>query len=116
MENALFWTRIGITANNGQICAAGSRIYVQESIYDRFIEAYKKAAEENPTVAGDPLDERTTKSPIVSNAQHQKILGYIAQGKASGARLLFGGDRIGEKGYFVQVSQLQLLPPGLKRF
>lgn len=77
---------------------------MQESIYERFLEAYKKAAEENPTVAGDPLDTKTTKSPVVSNAQHQKILGFIRQGRESGARLLFGGERIGEKGYFVQVS------------
>lgn len=101
-ENALLWTRIGITANNGQICAAGSRIYVQDSIYDRFVEAYKKAAADAPTVAGDPLDAATTKGPIVSSAQHQKILDYIRQGKECGARLLFGGERIGDKGYFVQ--------------
>ncbi|KAJ5525938.1 hypothetical protein N7494_012588 [Penicillium frequentans] len=101
-ENALLWTRIGITANNGQICAAGSRIYVQESIYDRFIEAYKKAAADAPTVAGDPLDSATTKGPIVSSAQHKKVLDYIRQGKECGARLLFGGEQIGEKGYFVQ--------------
>lgn len=102
LENALLWTRIGITANNGQICAAGSRIYVQESIYERFLDAYKKAAAAAPTVAGNPLDASTTKGPIVSQAQHQKILDFIRQGQESGARLLFGGERIGEKGYFVQ--------------
>jgi aldehyde dehydrogenase (NAD+) len=101
LENALLWTRIGITANNGQICAAGSRIYVQASIYDKFVEAYTKASAA-PTVAGNPLDTSTTKGPIVSQAQHQKILDYIRQGKESGARLLFGGERIGDKGYFVQ--------------
>lgn len=102
LDNALLWTRIGITANNGQICAAGSRIYVQEPIYEHFLEAYKKAAAAAPTVAGDPLDASTTKGPIVSQAQHQKILNYIQQGKESGARLLFGGERIGDVGYFVQ--------------
>lgn len=102
LENALFWTRIGITANNGQICAAGSRIYVQERIYDRFIEAYKQAAANAPTVAGNPLETSTTKGPVVSCTQHQKILDYIRQGKQSGARLLFGGEPIGSKGYFVQ--------------
>ncbi|KAJ6000843.1 hypothetical protein N7481_001252 [Penicillium waksmanii] len=101
-ENALFWTRIGITANNGQICAAGSRIYVQDGIYDRFIEAYKQAAANAPTVAGNPLETSTTKGPVVSCAQHQKVLDYIRQGKQSGARLLFGGEQIGSKGYFVQ--------------
>lgn len=102
LQNALLWTRIGITANNGQICAAGSRIYVHESIYERFIEAYTQAAENAPTVAGNPLDTSTTKGPVVSHAQHQKILEYIRQGKQSGARLLFGGQRIGDRGYFVQ--------------
>ena len=102
LENALLWTRIGITENNGQICAAGSRIYVQADIYDRFIEAYKKAAATASTVAGNPLDPTTTKGPVISRIQHEKILDYIRQGKESGARLLFGGERIGEKGYFVQ--------------
>jgi aldehyde dehydrogenase (NAD+) len=102
LGNALLWTRIGITANNGQICAAGSRIYVQESIYDRFVEAYQRATANAPSVAGNPLDAATTKGPVVNYAQHQKILDYIRQGKESGARLLFGGERIGHKGYFVQ--------------
>ncbi|KAF7118912.1 hypothetical protein CNMCM5793_008548 [Aspergillus hiratsukae] len=102
LANALLWTRIGITANNGQICAAGSRIYVQDTIYDKFLEAYIRAAKENPGVAGDPLDPATTKGPIVNGAQHQRILGYIAQGKEAGARLLFGGETVGEKGYFVE--------------
>ena len=102
LSNALLWTRIGITANNGQICAAGSRIYVHEPIYDRFIEAYKKASAEAPTVAGNPLEQSTTKGPVVSRVQHQKIMDYIRQGRESGARLLFGGDKIGEQGYFVQ--------------
>jgi aldehyde dehydrogenase (NAD+) len=102
LDNALLWTRVGITANNGQICAAGSRIYVQASIYDRFLEAYKDAAMAAPTVAGDPLDGSTTKGPIVNRAQHEKILDYIRQGKESGARLLFGGEKIGDQGYFVE--------------
>ncbi|KAI2677315.1 hypothetical protein CBS147317_8256 [Penicillium roqueforti] len=102
IENALLWTRIGITANNGQICAAGSRIYVQATIYDRFVEAFKKAAADAPTVAGNPLDASTTKGPVVSRAQHEKILDYIRQGKQSGAKLLFGGEQIGDRGYFVE--------------
>jgi aldehyde dehydrogenase (NAD+) len=102
LDNALLWTRIGITANNGQICAAGSRIYVQRTIYEKFIEAYKNASESSPAVAGNPLDPTTTKGPIVSSAQHKKILSYIEQGKQCGARLLFGGEKVGEKGYFVQ--------------
>ncbi|EAW11714.1 putative aldehyde dehydrogenase [Aspergillus clavatus NRRL 1] len=102
LENALFWTRIGITANNGQTCAAGSRIYVHERVYHRFLDAYAKASADAPAVVGDPLDPATTKGPIVNAAQHRRILGYIAEGKEGGARLLFGGGKLGEKGYFVE--------------
>ncbi|KAL4894471.1 aldehyde dehydrogenase domain-containing protein [Aspergillus ambiguus] len=102
LENALLWTRIGITANNGQICAAGSRIYVQKTIYEKFLKRYAELAESTPTVVGDPLSPTTTKGPIVSRAQHQKVLSYIEQGKKCGARLLFGGERVGDQGYFVQ--------------
>ncbi|RAL14368.1 putative aldehyde dehydrogenase [Aspergillus homomorphus CBS 101889] len=102
LANALLWTRIGITANNGQVCAAGSRIYVQRPIYERFLEAYARAAAENVPITGDPLEESTTKGPVASKAQFEKILEYIASGKQSGRRLLFGGQRVGEKGYFVQ--------------
>ncbi|UDD57529.1 hypothetical protein AFCA_005031 [Aspergillus flavus] len=102
LDNAVLWTRIGITANNGQICAAGSRIYVQKTIYEKFLEAYKKMAEGSPSVIGNPLDPATTKGPIVSAAQHNKILSYIEQGKQCGARLLFGGEKVGDKGYFVE--------------
>ncbi|GKZ18358.1 hypothetical protein AbraIFM66951_000916 [Aspergillus brasiliensis] len=103
LANALLWTRIGITANNGQICAAGSRIYVQRGIYNKFLEEYARLSAEEKPVVGDPLDERTTKGPVSSAAQLQKILGYVEEGKKkNGVRVLFGGERIGEKGHFVQ--------------
>ncbi|KAE8356127.1 aldehyde dehydrogenase domain-containing protein [Aspergillus coremiiformis] len=102
LDNALLWTKIGITANNGQICAAGSRIYVQKTIYEKFLEAYKKMSESSPSVIGNPLDPATTKGPIISAAQHKKILSYIEQGKQCGARLLFGGDKVSDKGYFIE--------------
>ncbi|KAJ5998710.1 hypothetical protein N7451_006520 [Penicillium sp. IBT 35674x] len=102
LDNALYWTRIGITTNNGQICAAGSRIYVHALIYDKFIEAFKKHALDTSTIAGDPLETTTTKGPLVSKAQHQRVLDFIKHGRKSGAKLLFGGEKIGDKGYFVQ--------------
>ncbi|PWY91303.1 aldehyde dehydrogenase [Aspergillus sclerotioniger CBS 115572] len=95
LNNALLWTRIGITANNGQICAAGSRVYVQRGIYERFLEEYG-------LVVGDALEEGTTKGPVASRMQLEKILGFVKEGKKGGARLLFGGERVGEMGYFVQ--------------
>lgn len=102
LENALLWTRIGITTHNGQICAAGSRIYVQKSIYEEFLRRYKEITENAPGLIGDPLDPNTTKGPIVSRTQHEKVLSYIEQGRQAGSRLLFGGERVGDNGYFVQ--------------
>ncbi|KAJ4287601.1 hypothetical protein N0V90_012304 [Kalmusia sp. IMI 367209] len=98
LENALFWTSLGITANNGQICAAGSRIYVHSSIYKRFLVEFSKRSRE--AVVGDPLLPETTKGPIISKAQHEKIMRYIEKGrKLRTARLLHGGD--GVEGRFI---------------
>lgn len=98
-ENALFWTTLGITVNNGQVCIAGSRIYVQDTIYDKFIEDFSKRVSE--AVHGDPLIAETTKGPVVNRAQRDKILSYIDLGKSSGARLIAGGEPLPSDGHFV---------------
>lgn len=90
LENALFWTVLGITANNGQICAAGSRIYVHTSIYERFLEEFKVRT--TKAVHGDPLLATTTKGPLASAGQHRKVLGYVSKAKEAGSRLLCGGE------------------------
>ena len=88
-ENALFWTTLGITANNGQICAAGSRIYVHDSIYERFLEEFKVRTAK--AVHGDPLLATTSKGPLASAGQHRKVMGYVSKAKEAGSRLLCGG-------------------------
>ncbi|KGO55702.1 Aldehyde dehydrogenase, N-terminal [Penicillium expansum] len=99
LGNALFWTTLGFTANNGQVCAAGSRIYVHENIYDKFLLAFaEKLAHTTP---GDPLSGQTTKGPVISQRQREKITEYIRHAKESGIRLLAGGDEIPGKGNFV---------------
>jgi aldehyde dehydrogenase (NAD+) len=97
IENALLWTSIGITANNGQICAAGSRIYVHAGIYEGFLKEFSSRC--SHAVHGDPLLSETTKGPVISEGQHAKIMSYVEKGKASGARLLHGGESLG--GQFV---------------
>lgn len=99
LENALFWTSLGITANNGQVCAAGSRIYVQDTIYDEFIAAFSERSRK--AVQGDPVLPETTKGPVINSSQHAKILGYIERAKGEGGRLLHGGERLDSTGYFV---------------
>lgn len=98
-DNAVFWTTVGITANNGQVCAAGSRIYVHESIYDAFLLAF--AEKLVGTTHGDPLLPETTKGPVISFNQKQKISQYVSHAKESGLRLLVGGEDLSKSGNFV---------------
>jgi len=101
LENALFWTALGSSANNGQVCALGSRIYVQDTIYDRFVKSFKVRASANPTTYGDPLSAKTTKGPVISRPQHEKVMQYIQKGKDEGANVLIGGHALGD-GIFVE--------------
>jgi len=100
IEKAISWVNFGIYYNHGQCCCAGSRIYVQSGIYDKFVEAFKKRAQENKV--GDPFDENTFQGPQVSQLQYDRIMGYIEEGKKEGATLEIGGGRHGDKGYFIQ--------------
>ncbi|KAI0602372.1 aldehyde dehydrogenase [Biscogniauxia sp. FL1348] len=100
IEQAISWVNFGIYYNHGQCCCAGSRVYVQEGIYDKFIAAFKKRAEENHV--GDPFDEKTFQGPQVSQLQYDRIMSYIEHGKESGATVLTGGERHGDKGYFIK--------------
>jgi aldehyde dehydrogenase (NAD+) len=89
-----------IFANHGQNCCAGSRTFVQESIYDKFVQkAVQKASERK---VGSPYQETTAQGPQVSERQLTTILGYIESGKTDGAKLECGGKRFGDQGYFVE--------------
>ncbi|XP_008808790.2 aldehyde dehydrogenase family 2 member C4 [Phoenix dactylifera] len=86
--------------NKGEICVAGSRIYVQEGIYDEFV---KKAAESaKGWVVGDPLDPDVHQGPQIDKKQFEKVLQYIEHGKREGATLLTGGKPCGEKGFYIE--------------
>ncbi|KAK0382772.1 hypothetical protein NLU13_9868 [Sarocladium strictum] len=96
-ENALMWTSAGITVNNGQICAAGSRIYVQDTIYDKFVAEF--SARTRDAVAGDPLLSETTKGPMISKTQKDRVMSYIQKAQDEKLSLLHGGAN--EPGNFV---------------
>ena len=101
LKNALFWTTIGITANNGQICIAGSRIYVEDYIYDKFVKEFSKRSRD--ALHGGPLLSSTTKDPVISATQRDEIMSYVAKETDGGAKLLHGGSPIDHdgKGSFV---------------
>ena len=103
LEGAVEWAMIGIFLNQGEICSAGSRILVEESIHDKFVKRLAERAE--AITIGDPL-ENPDMGAIVSKAQMEKILYYIEKGKAEGAELICGGSRYTEgtcaDGYFIR--------------
>ncbi|TAQ88627.1 hypothetical protein B7494_g3078 [Chlorociboria aeruginascens] len=100
IENAISWVNFGIFFNHGQCCCAGSRIYVQEGIYDKFVEKFKARTLANKV--GDPFAHDTFQGPQVSQLQFDRIMGYIEEGKKEGAKVEVGGARHGTKGYFIQ--------------
>ena len=86
--------------NNGQVCTAGSRCFVHESIYDKFVEA--SVARAKSKTVGDPFDAKNENGAVTNEEQFNKIMGMIESGKAEGAKLKTGGNRIGNKGFFVE--------------
>ena len=90
----------GIFFNTGQVCSAGSRILVHESIHDEVVE--RLTARAKGMRLGDPLESGTSMGPIVSEAQMTRVLDYIQVGVEEGARLVTGGNRHGSVGYFVE--------------
>lgn len=86
--------------NHGQNCVAGSRTFVEASIYDQFVQkATKRAAERK---VGDPFQDGVQQGPQIDNDQLKKIQELIESGTKEGAKLETGGSRIGDKGFFVQ--------------
>jgi acyl-CoA reductase-like NAD-dependent aldehyde dehydrogenase len=90
----------GFCALSGQICVAGSRIFIQESIYDRVVERLADFTS-NFTV-GDPFHPHTAMGPLVSREQFDRVTSYFDVGKADGARVAVGADTLGGKGYYVK--------------
>ncbi|KXG80281.1 aldehyde dehydrogenase [Pseudomonas mosselii] len=86
----------GIFFNQGEVCSANSRLYVQRSIHDEFVERLLRQARE--WLPGDPLDPASRAGSIVDAGQTARIEAAIAQGRAEGARLLCGGERLSVNG------------------
>ena len=119
LDQAVKWSHLGIMSNMGQICTATSRILVQEGIYDKFIEAFKKQIETTSKV-GDPFKDDTFQGPQVTKAQYERVLGYIDSGKSEGATLAMGGEAykdVGEgKGFFVSPTVFTNVKDSMKIF
>ncbi|MED1469914.1 aldehyde dehydrogenase family protein [Bacillus salipaludis] len=98
-ETAVDYALYAIFANQGQVCSAGSRLLLQETLYERFVPELVKRA--NEIVVGDGMDSNTEMGPLISKQHMEKVLHYISLGKKEGAELLCGGSQLFEKGFFV---------------
>jgi acyl-CoA reductase-like NAD-dependent aldehyde dehydrogenase len=99
LEAAVRGVSTGIFYGKGEVCAAGSRLFIQSSVHDQFIEAVVDRAKK--MTPGDPFDKNTRLGAIVSERQLERVLGYVESGRSEGATLLAGGERIDRPGYFV---------------
>ena len=99
LEQAVPTSLFGFTMLSGQVCCAGTRVFVQRDFHDEFVDALTKYA--SNTKAGDPLDPKTTVGPLVSKEQFERVKGYLDIGKKEGAHTQLGGEVRTGKGYFV---------------
>jgi len=100
MEQAVEGAFHAIYFHCGQCCTAGSRLFIEQKIQKEFVE--RLAARAKQRKVGDPLEESTQQGPQVSQEQLDKILHYVDLGQKEGAKLVTGGSRKGNKGYFVE--------------
>jgi acyl-CoA reductase-like NAD-dependent aldehyde dehydrogenase len=111
--DAAFW---GIYANKGEVCSAGSRLLVEESIHDQFVEKLVRRA--STMKVGDPFDPSSEMGSQISERQMNRILGYIRAGREEGATLRCGGNRETDgskaKGYFVRPTVFTDVKPQMK--
>ena len=89
LDNAVYWAVEAIFRNAGQICLAGSRLFVQDEIYDEFLKRFVAKAES--LVIGDPFDPATTFSALSSRKHFEKVAGYVEQIRALGGTVHTGG-------------------------
>lgn len=113
LQQAAAWSAMGVFYNSGQDCCAGTRLYVDEKIYDEFLPMLIAQAE--ACAIGDPWDEATSFGPLISAAQRDKVLGYIDSGVAEGARIVTGGKKwANSAGYYIEPTVLVDCTPDMK--
>lgn len=100
LDEAVEGAHLGLFSNQGQVCCAGSRVFVEQKIYDQFIE--KSVSRAQRRVVGHPLDPKTEQGPQVDATQFDRVMSYIESGQCEGATLACGGKRVGDRGYFIE--------------
>ncbi|KAG6914604.1 hypothetical protein DXG01_016367 [Tephrocybe rancida] len=114
IEQAVKWSAMGLFYNAGQTCYAGTRLYVQEGVYDTFVEHFSAAAKGLAYAVGDPFAPTTQHAPLVSQMQLDRVMTYIESGKNDGATLLVGGKRLEREGFFIEPTIFTETKPEMK--
>jgi phenylacetaldehyde dehydrogenase len=104
VEAAIRGAASAIFFNHGQCCCAGSRLYVERSLFDKVVDGVAQEAEK--IQVGPGMDPSSEMGPLVSEEQLSRVCGYLESGFSEGAKAVTGGSRIGEKGYFVKPTVL----------
>lgn len=100
LDAAAAGAHFGLYFNQGQCCCAGSRLFVEDKVYDKFVD--KLVAMNAKRKLGDPLDPSTEQGPQVDQDQFNKVMHYIDLGRQEGAECLTGGKRHGTKGFYIE--------------
>jgi len=100
MDQAIEGAHFALFFNQGQCCCAGSRLFVEAKAYDEFVE--KSVARAKKRKVGDPFDPASEQGPQVDDVQFEKVMSYILAGKTEGASLVAGGNRVGNRGFFIE--------------
>ncbi len=102
----------GVWYNSGQVCLAGTRVIVERSAYDGFLEAIEQRS--RGVTVGPALAAETQMGPLVSSEQLERVMGYLDVGQDEGASIAFGGNRIGNGGFFVEPTLFTGVRPGMR--
>ena len=100
LDAAIEGAHFGLYFNQGQCCCAGSRLFVEEKVHDELIDRLQE--KNGDRRVGDPFDPETQQGPQVDEAQFDKILKYVDIGKQDGAKMVSGGKRVGDSGFFIE--------------
>jgi len=100
MNQAVEGAHAALFFNQGQVCCAGSRLYVEAKCHDEFVERSVERARRRKV--GDPFEPTTEQGPQVDGVQFDKVMGYVESGKTEGARLMCGGNRVGGRGFYIE--------------
>jgi phenylacetaldehyde dehydrogenase len=112
LETAIPGAANAIFFNHGQCCAAGSRLFVEQSVYDDVVSGVADHAKS--INVGPGIDPATEMGPLVSQEQLDRVCGFLASGETEGAETLAGGKRHGDRGYFVEPTVLAGTNPQMK--